>query len=169
MNTKLFLPFVVVILLVSSCKSKEIDKNATIEVLDQFEELQAIIDAQGNDVLVLNFWSTYCPPCIKELPHFKRLESEYQDKKIRVLLISLDDVKQLDSRVYPFVKKNKIKQEIMVLKDQNYSKWTDDIDESCYGALPATLIIKGKKRHFRFGSYETYDDLKADVDKMLEE
>ena len=58
MNTKLFLPFVVVILLVSSCKSKEIDKNATIEVLDQFEELQAIIDAQGNDVLVLNFWST---------------------------------------------------------------------------------------------------------------
>ena len=167
MNTKLFIPFVVVILLVSSCKSKEIDKNATIEVLDQFEELQSIIDAQGNDVLVLNFWSTYCPPCIKELPLFKRVESEYQDKKVRVLLISLDNVKQLDSRVYPFVRKNKIKQEIMVLKDQNYSKWTDDIDESWYGALPATLIIKGEKRHFRFGSYETYDDLKMDVEKML--
>lgn len=166
---KHFLPLLILTLLISSCKPKETDKNATIEILDQFSELQSIIDAEGDGLLVLNFWSTFCPPCIKELPHFKRLESEYQDKNLRVLLISLDDVKQLESRVYPFVKKNKIRQEIMVLKDQNYTKWTEKIDESWYGALPATLIIKGKTRHFRFGSYETYNDLNSDVEKVLNE
>ena len=167
MNTKLFLPFVIVILLVSSCKSKEIDKNATIEILDQFEELQTIIDSESDNVLVLNFWSTYCPPCIKEMPHFNQLASAYQNRNIRILLISLDDVSQLDARIYPFVKKHNIQQEVMVLKDQNYTKWTEKIDESWYGALPATLIIYEGKRNFRFGSYETYDDLKLDVEKML--
>lgn len=167
MKTNIFLLFIVAVLLLTSCKSKETDKNTTIEVLDQFEELQAIIDAESDKLLVLNFWSTYCPPCIKEMPHFNQLASAYQNKNIRILLISLDDVSQLDARIYPFVKKYHIEQEVMVLKDQNYSKWTDDIDESWYGALPATLIVKGEKRHFRFGSYETYDDLKLDVDEML--
>lgn len=164
---KYFVSLLVVTFLLISCKTKETDKNATIEILDQFSELQAIIDAQGDELLVLNFWSTYCPPCIKEMPHFDRLESEYQDKNIRILLISLDDVTKLESRVYPFVKKLGIKQEVKVLKDQNYTKWTEKIDESWYGALPATLIIKGKKRNFRFGSYEMYSDLKADVDAIL--
>tara|TARA_R110000868_G_scaffold140773_3_gene356767 strand:+ start:266 stop:511 length:246 start_codon:yes stop_codon:yes gene_type:complete len=81
----------------------------------------------------------------------------------------LDDVTQLESRIYPFVKKHGIVQEVMILKDQNYSKWTEKIDESWYGALPATLIIKGKKRDFRFESYETYEALKSDVDAILDE
>jgi len=166
---KHFLQIWMATLLITSCNSKATDKNATIEILDQFSELQSIIDAEGDELLVLNFWSTYCPPCIKEMPHFNKLETEYQNKKIRILLISLDDVTQLETRIYPFVKKHGIVQEVMILKDQNYSKWTDKIDESWYGALPATLIIKGKKRNFRFGSYETYEELKSDVDAMLSE
>ena len=155
-------------LLVLSCKPKHIDKNETIEVLDQFSELQSIIDAEKDNLLVLNFWSTYCPPCIKEMPHFKKLESQYKTKKVRVLLVSLDDVAKLDSRLYPFVKQHGIVPEVVLLKDQNYTKWTEKIDASWYGALPATLIIKGDKRLFRFGSYDLYNDLKLDVDSLLE-
>jgi thiol-disulfide isomerase/thioredoxin len=143
------------------------DKNATIETLDQFSDLQKIIDSEADGVLVLNFWSIHCPPCIKELPHFNRLETEYQDSNVRILLINLDYVKALDPRFYPFVKKRGIKQEIMILKDQNYTKWTEQVDPDWYGALPATLMIKGDKRHFRFGSYEQYDDLKQDVENLL--
>ena len=166
---KSFLPILIVTLLFTSCKSKVTDKNATIEILEQFSELQSIIDSEKDTLLVLNFWSTYCPPCIKEMPLFNKLESEFKNKKIRILLISLDDVTQLESRIYPFVKKHGIVQEVMILKDQNYSKWTEKIDESWYGALPATLIIKGKKRDFRFESYETYEALKSDVDAILDE
>lgn len=166
---KFLLPLLFFTFFITSCKSKETDKNATIEILDDFSDLQSIIDAEGDELLVLNFWSTYCPPCIKEMPLFKKLELEYQDKNVRVLLISLDDAAKLESRIYPFVKKHNIEPEIMILKDQNYTKWTEKIDTSWYGALPATLIIKEKSRHFRFGSYETYDDLKNDVDVILNE
>lgn len=159
-----FLPLFMALFLFLSCHR---DKNETIEVLDHYSDLQKIIDAQGDRPLILNFWSTYCPPCIKELPLFDSLEVAYKSRDIKVLLINLDAVKDLESRVYPFVKKQGIKQEIKLLNDQNYTKWTEQVDSSWYGALPATLMIKGHKRHFRFGSYDSFADLKATVDSLL--
>lgn len=164
---KYLLPLLVVILLFSSCNSKEKNKNATIEILDQFSELQTLIDAEGDGLVVLNFWSIHCPPCIKELPYFNKLESDYENKNVKILLINLDDEAKLNSRIYPFVKNQGVQPEILLLQDQNYTKWTEQVDESWYGALPATLIVKGEKRKFRFGSYEAYEDLKFDVEDIL--
>ena len=158
---------VVILILVSSCTAKEKNPNATIEVLDQFSELQAIIDAGDHDVLVLNFWSTTCAPCIKEMPHFNKLNVEYSKKKVKILLVSLEKATRLDSHIYPFVKKLGIIPEVVILTDQNYRVWTDKIDKSWYGALPATLISNGEERNFKFGSYESYEELRSDVDELL--
>lgn len=155
------------LIFISSCKPKETHDNTTIEILDQFSELQAIIDAGDHDVLVLNFWSTTCAPCIKEMPHFNKLNAEYSNKRVKILLVSLEKTTRLETHIYPYVQKYGIVPEVMVLKDQNYRIWTDKIDESWYGALPATLIIKGEQRKFRFGSYETYKELQTDVDEFL--
>jgi len=155
------------LMLLFSCKPIETDSNATIEVLATFSELQAIINAEGHEVTVVNFWSTTCAPCLKEMPHFNELETAYRDKKVKILLVSLEKAKRLDSHIYPFVAKLKIIPEVVVLTDPNYNVWTDEIDTSWYGALPATLILRGDQRNFRFGSYKTYEELKADVDKVL--
>lgn len=155
------------LILISSCKPKGTHDNTTIEILDQFSELQAIIDAGDHDILVLNFWSTTCAPCIKEMPHFNKLHAEYRDKKVKIILVSLEKATRLDTHIYPFVEKLGIIPEVFVLADPNYNIWTDYIDTSWYGALPATLIRKGDQRKFRFGSYKTYEELKADVDKVL--
>lgn len=56
--------------------------------------------------------------------------------------------------------------EVVLLEDQNYSKWTEKIAPSWYGALPATVIINGEKRNFRFGAYETYSDLEKDIKEL---
>ncbi len=166
---KVFYPLLIVLLigLNSSCKQKETNPNASIEVFEEFSELQTLIDDGDHEVTVLNFWSTTCAPCIKEMPHFNQLEKEYQNKGLKVLLVNLEKTKRLDSHIYPFVKKHGINPEVVVLTDQNYRIWTDFIDKSWYGALPATLILKGDKRSFRFGSYHTYEDLKADVDNVM--
>ena len=142
------------------------DYNENIEVLQLFSDLQSIIDAQESEVLLLNFWATTCPPCLKEMPHFNQLAAENTDDKIKVLLVSTDRVRDLDSRVYPFVKRLEIKPEVLLMKDQNYSNWTEKIDSSWYGALPATLIIKGDQRNFKFGSYESLEELQADIDMI---
>ncbi len=164
MNRILTFTFLV---LISSCSHKEVEYNSSIETLKQFSDLQSMMDAEKDKVLIVNFWATTCPPCIKEMPHFNKLNEESRNKNLKILLVSLDAVKDLDSRVYPFVDKHKIVPEVAVLEDQNYSAWTDKVDESWYGALPATLIVKGDKRKFRFGLYETYEDLQGDVDEFL--
>lgn len=148
---KYSLPLVAVgfLILMLSCKPIETDPNATIEVLENFSELQAMINDKDHEVMVLNFWSTTCAPCLKEMPHFNELESAYDDKKVKILLVNLENKTRLDSHIYPFVKKLKIIPEVMVLTDPNYNVWTDNIDDSWYGALPATLILKGNQRNFR--------------------
>jgi len=150
----------------TACQPTPTDYNQEIEVIDQFDELQLRFDAAPDQMWVVNFWATSCPPCVKEMPIFLRLERERDD--VKILLVSLDRAKDLDKRVYPFVQKHSITPEVVVLGDQNYSYWTDKIDLSWYGALPATIVFKGNKRTFRFGEYETYEDLKKDVDALID-
>lgn len=166
---KLTLPVLIggILIMLTSCQSKEIDYNSTIEVFERYSELQSIIDADPDKLWVVNFWATSCPPCLKEMPHFKELEEGYRDKNLKIMLISLDRSRDLESRVYPFVEKYKIVPEVALLEDQNYSAWTDEVDPSWYGALPATIIMKGNKKSFKFGIYKSYEELVDDVNEIM--
>ncbi|RZK61304.1 MAG: redoxin domain-containing protein, partial [Pedobacter sp.] len=68
--------------------------------------------AKGNDTTyVINFWATWCAPCIEELPHFEKLNTEYKNKPVKVILLSFDSKSKLQSRVIPFVKNQKLEAE----------------------------------------------------------
>ncbi|NNF34528.1 MAG: TlpA family protein disulfide reductase [Saprospiraceae bacterium] len=150
----------------NSCKESLPTFNDEIEVFEVYDELQSLIDGNSEKTLVINFWATTCPPCLKEMPHFAEIQKHYDPKEVKVLLVSLDENKHLESRVIPFVERHKITPEVILLGDQNYSAWTDEIDPSWFGALPATLILKGEKRNFRFGAYETYQELLDDLNQI---
>ena len=146
--------------MVSSCKN-ETNK---VTVLDNFNELEKVLKADKDKTLVVNFWATTCPPCIKEMPHFNKLKETNHNADVEIILVSIDPLNKLESRVTPFVEKHDIKPKVYLLADQNYSAWTAKIYPSWYGALPATLIIKGGKKKFKFGMYESYEDLVNDID-----
>lgn len=136
--------------------------NDQIEVIDNFSDLESRWKNR-DQVWVINFWATTCPPCIREIPHFRELQES--NDHLKVLLVSLDRARELENRVYPFVKKYNITPEVVILEDQNYSAWTALVDPDWYGALPATLIISSEKRLLRFGAYETYEELAGDVNE----
>ncbi len=48
-------------------------------------------DALGKSVIILDFWATWCKPCLKELPHINKLYEEYKDKGLTAYAISIDD------------------------------------------------------------------------------
>ena len=147
------------ILIALSCNTQSSDHNEVIEIIDNFSLLQERLDSDTTKTWVVNFWATTCPPCIKEMPHFKELQEQHNTDEVKVLLVSLDSPRSHEKRVIPFVKKHSIVPEVMHLTDDNFSAWTDKIDPSWFGALPATLIINGKKRHFKFGMYESNEEL----------
>lgn len=119
----------------------------SIEVI-KFPQLQELIEKPDNQVKVINFWATWCRPCVKELPYFDELQSRHNTDELQVYLISLDDVEVLDNRVKPFVEKRGIKSTVKLLDETDYNAFIDKVDPSWSGAIPATLIIAGKERRF---------------------
>ena len=104
---------------------------------------------QGKDTTyIVNFWATWCAPCIKELPHFERLQQEKRGEKLKVLLVSLDFKSKLEKSVIPFVKKRGLKNEVFLLNETDQQVYIDRIDKTWSGAIPATLFVKAKKRKF---------------------
>lgn len=115
---------------------------------------------------MVNFWATWCAPCVKELPYFERVNRDYKDKNVEVLLVSLDFPKKKKSKLIPFIQKKKIQSEVVLLDDVNEQFWIADISEEWSGALPATLIYSKGKRKFYEKSF-TEEELQKEIQSFI--
>ena len=102
---------------------------------------------QDNDVTyVVNFWATWCAPCIRELPYFEEFNKKHDPEKVKVILVSLDFESAKEKRLIPFLKKKKIHSEVIHFAEEmspNY--WIPEFSEIWTGSIPATLILNGKQ------------------------
>ncbi|MFD2824477.1 redoxin domain-containing protein [Lacinutrix iliipiscaria] len=131
-----------------------------------FEEFEKFINLSDDTTYVVNFWATWCAPCIKELPYFEQLNDRYQDKKVKVLLVSLDFPKLYEKKLIPYITKHKLKSKVIALNDPDSNSWIPKVNENWSGAIPATLIYNKNKRQFYEQSFN-YDELKTEVEQFL--
>jgi thiol-disulfide isomerase/thioredoxin len=127
-----------------------------------YEGLKHFLNQKNDTTYVVNFWATWCVPCVAELPHFEALNEKYKDNKVKVLLVSLDMDKKIESQLIPFIKKRQLKSEVIILRDPDADSWISQIDSSWTGAIPATLIYNKDQRKFYEKSF-TYDGLEKEV------
>lgn len=132
-------------------------------VYDSLPQLTSRFHEAGEATLVVNFWATWCKPCVEELPCFEQLREQYADKNVQVLLVSLDFKSQLEKKFIPFLKAQRLKSEVVLFADQDANTWIPSIYEEWDGAIPVTLIVKGRQRAFNLGKFENYSDLEAFV------
>jgi len=130
------------------------DSEKEIKVFTSFDAFEPILRYDDDTTYVVNFWATWCKPCVAELPYFDKLAQEFEGKKLKVLLVSLDFADQVDSRLKPFIASRNVKSEVVVLDDPKANYWIPKIDENWSGAIPATYIYQGKKSQFVEGSFE---------------
>ena len=114
--------------------------------------------AQGQ-MLVINFWATWCHGCVAEFPEFVALDEKYGTKGVKVVGISLDSAKDLDSKVRPFVSKAKAMFDIRVPDMDDPQPIIDAVTKEWSGAMPATSIFdgKGKLAYHCFGVIDRRD------------
>jgi len=112
---------------------------------------------QNNDTLyVVNFWATWCKPCVEEMPYFEEAQKQFESQKVKMIFASLNSVKELNS-VQKFVAQKNIQSETLILQACNPNVWINQIDSSWSGALPATIFYKnGKKVFFTEGELNHY-------------
>ena len=145
-----------------SCSDKTKD---SIEVVD-FDSFYSKIDLSSDVTYVVNFWATWCSPCVKELPYFESVNREYSEKNVKVILVSLDFPSQIESKLMPYLKKNKIKSNVILLDDSKMNKWVPRVSEKWDGGIPATLIVNSSNYNFYPNPFEK-EELVSEIQKVI--
>jgi thiol-disulfide isomerase/thioredoxin len=116
-------------------------------------DLENILGSSDNRLYVLNFWATWCAPCVSEIPAFEKTAKSYDPQKVRFILVSLDFPSQIEKQLLPFLKKNKVTLDVAVMTDIDYNAWIDKVDAKWQGDIPATLFFNNytKTRYFHTG------------------
>ncbi|MES9872818.1 MAG: TlpA disulfide reductase family protein [Candidatus Sedimenticola sp. 6PFRAG7] len=115
--------------------------------LTDLKHEQYRLDGYRGNVVLLNFWATWCPPCVKEIPSLGRLKKKMQGRNVAVLSV---DVGESIQRVEAFLKK--IPADFPVLLDPEGST----VQEWKIRAFPTTFLIDqgGMIRYAYFGGLE---------------
>jgi thiol-disulfide isomerase/thioredoxin len=137
----------------------------------KMDEIQELVQHHDSEILVVNFWATWCAPCVAELPYFAAADDTFRDKGVRIVGLSLDNF------TYE-AEWQQISAATMKERGVRYANFAVDADpeqfvrwfaEEWSGAIPATFYFdsKGNKigQHLRD---VTREELEADITRFLE-
>ncbi|RAU84507.1 TlpA family protein disulfide reductase [Pontibacter arcticus] len=116
----------------------------------KFDGLQQLRNQPHDTLYVVNFWATWCKPCIKELPYFEAVTEKYKNQPVKVILVSMDAVEDLDTRVKNFVQKRNLKSKVVLLDEVDANAWIDKLEPKWSGAIPATMVFNNKRKQYEF-------------------
>lgn len=132
--------------------------NAQKVAVYKVDDLLKRIHNNSDTTYVVNFWATWCKPCVAELPEFEKLHLSHKDLKIKVLLVSMDFKEELNKKLKTFLDKNKYTCEVVLMDEINGNDFINKISEKWSGAIPATYVTRKQKLREEFAekkvSYE---------------
>ena len=123
----------------------------------------------GKDTIyVVNFWATWCMPCVKELPAFSLIQNLYKTQPVKVILVSFDFKEQYPSKLSAWVTKKKLQPEVVWFNETSPTEYIPKVAPEWEGGLPATLLINNKKGIRLLKPDEiTAETLKTWIDQQL--
>lgn len=128
-------------------------------------ELTILCSPEKDKMVIINFWASWCAPCIEELPYFKKLKKELPS--VRVVLINVDFESEVEKKVNPFLAKGQYGSlESIRLKGIPADDWMPVVDPDWSGAIPATLILTGGKKKLIEQKFENYNALKTAIQQL---
>ncbi|WP_235894406.1 TlpA disulfide reductase family protein [Flavobacterium zepuense] len=144
-------------------KPLKVYSNDTVSVnAYEYSGLEYYLKQKNDTTYVVNFWATWCVPCVEELPNFEKINAKYKENKVKVILVSLDMAKMVETKLLPFINQKQIKSQVLLLRDPDADSWIPKVDSTWSGAIPATLIYNKDMRKFYERSF-TYDELEKEI------
>ena len=131
-------------------------------------DLMTIFNNAKGKVILLNFWATWCKPCVKEFPELVKLYSDYKEKGFELVFISLD-VPEDVPKLKPFLQKYDVDFTTYVSTFANPEDLIDFIDKNWQGAIPTTYIYDkdGNLKKSILGN-RGYKDFEKEITKILD-
>ncbi len=131
-----------------------------------YDGLVPILNRDDDKTYIVNFWATWCKPCLEEMPYFQKTFEEQKSNGVELVLVSLDMPSMWEKRLVPYVEKKELRGEVVVLDDPKMNEWIPKISEDWQGGIPATLIYNKEQRTFYERGF-TYDELNTELEKFL--
>jgi thiol-disulfide isomerase/thioredoxin len=142
------------------------DQVGSVDPIDQ-AGLKTLINERKGKILFLNIWATWCAPCVEEFPDLIKLSQAYGGSEVEVVGISADYPDEVESKILPFIRKQRVPFRIFVAKFDHQEDFITSVNPSWSGALPATLVYdaQGKQRYFSIGA-GTFEKFKKIIDSV---
>ena len=106
--------------------------------------LQSLLKREGDaKPLLINFWATWCAPCVEEFPDLVKISNDYQGK-IDVITVTLDELAEINTSVPQFLVKMKATMPTYLLKTTDENAAIESISKDWQGGLPFTILYDGK-------------------------
>jgi len=112
-------------------------------------ELAAYIHSSDHP-LVVNFWATFCGPCVAEIPHFQAIAGEYKRSRVELLLVSLDLPEDYPQKISSFARQKGFHGTLAWLNETNADYFCPKIDEKWSGGIPSTLFVNNHTGYKHF-------------------
>ena len=133
----------IIILVSSQLLSAQEIRKVKIEALAEYIR-------NADHPIVVNFWATWCVPCVHELPYFQSGIKKYASAKMELVLVSLDFPNDYPKKISQFVRANKYEGTFYWLDETNADHFCPQIDEKWSGAIPSSLFLNPKSGYRSF-------------------
>lgn len=124
---------------------------------------QKLIAESRGKVLLIDFWATWCAPCLEELPQLVALERKYATRGLRLVTVSADDEEDREAAL-KFLRKHRVSPPAYLKKVADDDRFITFVDKNWSGALPALFLYDRRGKLVR--SFVGEADLTA-VEKAI--
>ena len=143
--------FRLVLIIICLSSSYVVSAQNPVEII-KYTDLNKLMQ-KDDGIYVINFWASWCGPCVVEMPYFETLANDFRINNVKVVFISLDFKRDLEI-VKRFVENKKINSPVYILDEPDYDSWIDKVSIKWSGSIPATLISQGNKKEFYEQSFD---------------
>lgn len=128
-------------------------------IVADFAELAPIFSRTDDKIYVINFWATWCGPCVEELPYFEKLAEATNPEEVEIVMVSLDFRRDVRTKLLKFIQERPFDLPVIALTDTKTNEWIDQVDPEWGGAIPITIVYRQDKRLFFADQFANYEEL----------
>ena len=130
-------------------------------------DLENIIK-ESKTPLIVNFWATFCVPCLQEIPYFQEITGQYKAKDVSIVFVSLDMKEAYPVKVNEMAKKLNLVYPVVWLNETNADYFCPKIDTSWTGGMPSSLFVNNATRYHKFFEEPlSKERLEKEIQEML--
>lgn len=130
-------------------------------------DLQQFI-AGSQKPVIINFWASWCKPCLEELPYFQKLAAQYAADSVQLVLVNLDMVEAYPKKIKATAARFKLKAPIYFLDETDADIFCPAVDTTWSGAIPASLLLNNRRGYRKFVEDQLSEkELEQEIKEML--